>query len=71
MRAIPLTKTITILVNVPHGTTSCVVVELWYRNKLRHSVSGPKGCVKWLVDIAKDWACINGFTHVKFLAVRL
>lgn len=60
-------KTITLSLYHPWGTTA-YCVECWYRSTLLRSFEGHEH--KALLELAKAWAIINGYTHAMHRNVR-
>lgn len=59
-------KTATILAYMPHGTKSAICIEVQYRYKTRHQLTGPKADRETLLKKAREWAKNAGFTHSRF-----
>ena len=58
-------KTALIEVYTPWGTTSAVCVDLNYRDKLKHQITGHKSDKMQLTETMRSWARNAGYTHAR------
>lgn len=64
-------KTATVMVYTPWGTTSAVALDLMYRDKALHQITGPKADREALLQTMRSWARNAGYTHLRVLAAGL
>lgn len=59
------TKTGILVIYTPFGTTTAVCVELQYRGKTRHQVTGLRADRETHIATVRRWAGNAGFTHTR------
>lgn len=63
-----MAKTVTLSAYHPWGTAKSYCVECWYRFNLLRTFEGDD--FNELMNMAKAWAIINGYTHLNHRNVR-
>ena len=58
-------KTGVLYAYTPQGTTSAVTVELQYRDRIKHRITGPDADRERLIHQMREWARKNGYTHTR------